>query len=131
MSGKECIMRHANYNQLFSVYCNSTTLRAEKKVQEGPKKGLGHAMNLSIKNNYSEGLSRRPMLRPSLNCLVQQPVLHQSLQLEVIMNSPQWLSRKCCVCNKICKCLDVLVFSDKNKKTLYGTILALICFLWD
>jgi len=53
-------MHHANYNLSFSVYCNSTTLRAEKKVQEGPKKGLGHAMNLSIKTIRVKGSQEGP-----------------------------------------------------------------------
>ena len=43
------------------------------------------------------------------------------------------LRRQCCLCNDICKRLDFLVFSDKDKKTLGSrlTALSLIWFFCD
>ena len=44
---------------------------------------------------------------------------------------PNW-SPKCCLCNDICKCLDFLVFSDKDEKPWvpsHSTFTDL--FLWD
>lgn len=136
-----CLIRVSEWQRIINASCQLKPiifsllqfyhLKSRETSTWGPQERAWPCYEPKHKNDDSEGLSKRPMHRPSLNCLVQQPVLHQSLQPEVIMNSPQWLSRKCCVCNKTCKWLDILVFSDKNKKTLHGPMLPLIWLLWD
>ena len=42
----------------------------------------------------------------------------------------RWLRRKSCLCNDICKWLDFLVLSDKDRRSRL-TALSLVWFLWD
>ena len=58
-------------------------------------------------------------------CLVSSTEKRRSAEREVVVSTPartntqglRELGRKFCLCNDICKRLDLLVFSDKNEKS--------------
>ena len=44
---------------IFAAYCSSTTFKAEQEVKGGHKKGITHAMTLSIKQYSGVDQSKR------------------------------------------------------------------------
>ena len=96
--------------------CHPTTLFRCRRARNSVK-----LQNLDNGSTYKVDYRLISSFGRALVCMLSGKSRVQTLA-GTTLRVVKWLRRNCCLCNNICKLLDFLVFSDKDKKKRGGPV---------